>query len=362
MPDTHNKAKYDVFIICSRKDCLAEDGVNPVAELLEFLGSHGISYWIDKADIYSGAEFAEQITTAISESKMVIFVSSKYSNASVWTAAEIFEAFDRNKLIIPFRIDDTPYSSKFSFLLRPLDHIDFFHDSDSSFYALLNIIESEMMNYERISDFEGSGAFNGYDYVNLDLPSGTLWATCNVGASSPADYGDYFAWGETSPKEWYAWENLKYRIGGTFYADVKFSKYVSVPSRGNVDGKTVLELQDDAAFVSRGGIWRMPDKSEWQELKDHCDWKWTKEDGHYGYKVTGRNGAGIFLPAAGWRNGDSMYHAGVAGNYWTSGLFPDDSYQGFACNFDSGIVFPSAWVSRCSGLSIRPVASPLLSR
>ena len=146
------------------------------------------------------------------------------------------------------------------------------------------------------------GTTNGHSWVDLGLPSGKKWATCNVGATSPEEYGDYFAWGETTTKAEYREEN------STTY------------------GKTMNDIsgnaQYDAATANWGGGWRMPTKEELNELRTKCTWTWTTQNGVNGYKVTGPSGANIFLPAAGGRNGSSLYGAGNYGLCWSS--TPDD--------------------------------------
>lgn len=137
-------AKYDVFVSYSRKDYIDEAG-NPIvgsaiSELLEFLDHNGITYWFDKDGIYSGSEFVEVITDAITESKMMIFVSSEHSNASPWTTGEIFEALEQEKLIVPFKIDDSQYNKKYRMMVRPLDFIDYFTNPEVAFDALLKAI------------------------------------------------------------------------------------------------------------------------------------------------------------------------------------------------------------------------------
>ncbi len=111
--------------------------------------------------------------------------------------------------------------------------------------------------------------FNGHEYINLGLPSGTLWATCNVGANSPEEYGDYFAFGETEPKEFYALETYKWGNGET---NAFLTKYCTNSDWGIVDNKTILDKEDDAAFVNWGGNWRTPTLEEFQELMDYCAW------------------------------------------------------------------------------------------
>ncbi len=109
--------------------------------------------------------------------------------------------------------------------------------------------------------------FNGHDYVDLGLPSGTFWATCNVGAMNPEDYGDYFAWGETEPKSYYDWSTYKYCNGSSS----TITKYCSDSEYGTVDNKYTLEAIDDAATVNWGGDWRIPTIEEQAELTGACD-------------------------------------------------------------------------------------------
>ena len=152
------------------------------------------------------------------------------------------------------------------------------------------------------------------DAVDLGLPSGTLWADRNVGADSPEDYGDYFAWGETSIKSTYNWSTYKWCRGSSY----SMTKYCTDSFYGTVDNKTVLDLEDDAAYVNMGADWRMPTYDELNELRNNCTWTWTSKKGTKGYKVTGPNGKSIFLPAAGYRNDSGLYRAGSDGSYWST--------------------------------------------
>lgn len=195
---------------------------------------------------------------------------------------------------------------------------------------------------------------NGHEFVDLALPSGTLWATCNVGASIPSDFGSYFAWGETSPKPSYDWYNLKYFIGGK---EKKFSKYVASSRYGNVDNKTELEKSDDAANVNWGGTWRMPTKEEWVELNNNCKWEWTTKGNHNGYLITStKNNNSIFLPAAGWYYGSKFYGADKGARYWSATLYMRTSYDAYNYNSFAG---PSECYYRYFGQSVRPVASSI---
>ena len=180
-----------------------------------------------------------------------------------------------------------------------------------------------------------SGSENGYDYVDLGLPSGLKWATCNVGATAPEGYGDYFAWGETNPKDNYNWSTYKYCKGS--YDTM--TKYCTQSSYGTVDNKTTLELSDDAARANWGGKWRMPTKAEQDELRNNCTWTWTTQSGVNGYKVTSKtNGNSIFLPAAGSRYGTSVGDVGSFGYYWSSSLYESSPGSAYYLYFNSGSV------------------------
>ena len=159
---------------------------------------------------------------------------------------------------------------------------------------------------------------DGHEYVDLGLPSGLLWATCNVGATKPTETGDYFAWGETDPKAEYELENYKWMNPET----EEVLKYCVDEKFGSVDGKSELDSEDDAAIANWGGEWRMPTDDEMKEMVDGCYWEWT--DNFEGSGMAGRvgiskkNGNAIFLPAA----GQNEYNIGKRGYYLTSSLCP----------------------------------------
>ena len=194
---------------------------------------------------------------------------------------------------------------------------------------------------------------NGHEYVDLGLPSGTKWATCNVGANSPEEFGNYFAWGETEPKTTYSWSTYKWWNGSRS----TMTKYCTSFSDGTVDNKTILELSDDAANANWGSDWRMPTKAELDELRNtfYTTWTWTTQNGVNGYKVTSKtNGNSIFLPAAGYRNDSDLGEAGSYGYYWSSSLLTSSSYYAYVLLFNSSYV---DWGSfdRYYGLSVRAV-------
>ena len=190
---------------------------------------------------------------------------------------------------------------------------------------------------------------NGHAYVDLGLS--VKWATCNVGASKPEEYGDYFAWGETEPKEYYDWSTYKWYNGD----NDNWTKYCYDSLSGIVDNKTVLDLSDDAARANWGGSWRMPTDAELTELREQCTWAWTTQSGVNGYKVTSdKNGKSIFLPAAGNRYESSLYGAGSKGNYWSSSLNTD--FPSFAWYVYFGSYYWSrSENNRIFGFSVRPV-------
>ena len=194
------------------------------------------------------------------------------------------------------------------------------------------------------------GNENGYEWVDLGLPSGLKWAACNVGATSPEEYGNYYAWGETEPKTIYDWSTYKWCNG----SNTTLTKYNTDSDYGTVDDKTVLDPEDDAAAVNWGGAWRMPTDAEWTELRTNCTWTWTTKNGVNGYEVKGTNDNSIFLPAAGYRVGDDLYYAGYYGRYWSSSLSTGSPYNAWYVYFYSGYVSRSNYY-RCYGQSVRPV-------
>ena len=190
---------------------------------------------------------------------------------------------------------------------------------------------------------------NGHEYIDLGLS--VKWATMNVGANSPEEHGDYFAWGETEPKETYDWSTYKW-CNGSHYS---LTKYNTDSSYGTVDNKTTLELNDDAARANWGGSWRMPTDAEMTELRTNCTWTWTTENGVNGYKVTSKsNGNSIFLPAAGYRGSGDLIDAGSYGGYWSSSLNSDYPIHAYVLFFGSGNVDRGSG-NRYYGHSVRPV-------
>ena len=204
------------------------------------------------------------------------------------------------------------------------------------------------------------GVTNGHAWVDLGLPSGTKWATCNVGGTNPEDMGDYFAWGETTAKDDYTWESYRY-AEGTSLSDPRLTKYCDNAEYGNdeyTDELTILEPSDDAATANWGNGWRMPTQTEMQELVDNCDRTWTMQNGINGMLFTSRsNGNTIFLPAAGNYNDVGLGFVGNAGLYWSNSLYPNEPFYSRHLEFSSDDCYPN-YAFRYEGFPVRAVYRP----
>ena len=269
-------------------------------------------------------------------------------------ASELLDGFPREKLLYPGSGISVPVADAIEKAMSPRridrpqsvrDFLMLLEEPDPSVTA--SVAESEDTDLSEQSARGGqnswkipyeaakrtTGTINGHQWVDLGLS--VKWATCNVGASSPSDYGNYYAWGETRTKSEYTVDNS--------------STYGK--SMGDISG----DSRYDAARANWGGPWRLPTQAEMQELIDKCTWIWTSQGGHNGYRVTGPNGNSIFLPAAGYRLGSSLYYAGDFGSYWSSA--PNESNARSACF----LAFNSSdhllnWSYRSYGQSVRPVS------
>ncbi len=195
----------------------------------------------------------------------------------------------------------------------------------------------------------------GLQAVDLGLPSGLKWASMNVGASSPEDYGDYFAWGETTPKSVYNWSTYKW-CNDSNKTLTKYCNDSSYGYNGFTDNKTVLDAEDDAATANWGGDWRMPTMADFEELLTNTTSEWTTQNGVYGRKFTSKtNSNSIFLPAAGARWNVQLDYAGSLGYYWSSTLREDYTSYARSLRFYSEYVYTSDYGLRNDGRSVRPV-------
>ena len=226
------------------------------------------------------------------------------------------------------------------------------------------------------------GTEKGHEWVDLGLPSGTKWATCNVGAKNPQEYGNYYAWGEVTTKEDYTWDTYKYGSSKNGVSSDQLTKY-NIESRygknGFADGKTVLELEDDAAHFNWGGKWRMPTRAQQDELREQCYWVRTESyngsgvKGYIVYKAKSSSDKGknmlmhtpsssytlsdahIFLPAAGCHGYVGHYAAGFIGYYWSSLLNTDNPYGAWSLYFYFSYVSSNDAGYRYHGQPVRAV-------
>lgn len=391
-----------IFISYKRKD---KRKVYPIID--EIRSRLGEDCWYDIDGIETQAQFASKICNAIDEAEVVLFMHSKHhldiDFENDWTIKELNYASAKKKKIILIKLDNTQLENIFlleygsknyvnSFEPEQLDklykdlgrwlkikrnsiHKDVKKQNPPKGFlkwlypvipaTVIGVIvlisffkggpDSDSMPVTEIktdSNSNGTGFTDGYEWVDLGLS--VKWATCNVGATKPEEFGDYYAWGETNSKNSYTWGNYRFCSNVVSNDDVRLSKYNSDSKRGKVDNKTNLDLSDDVANVKWGGNWRMPTEREFRELINNCTWKWTTQNGVNGYLVTGKNGytdCSIFLPAGGYRNGVSLIFAGSYCHYWSSSLsasFP------LIASYSSGYLKTSFYY-RNYGLTVRPV-------
>lgn len=190
-------------------------------------------------------------------------------------------------------------------------------------------------------------------WVDLGLPSGLLWAECNLGAATSEEYGDYFAWGETSAKTNYLWSNYKHCHG----TNDQLSKYCNNSNygyNGYSDSLTTLQSADDAATECMGDGARIPTKEEWQELIDNTTAIWTTQNGINGCRFTAENGKTLFLPASGSRWENELDDAGECGRYWSASLLTPRPSGAWGFSFESEYQSVESG-DRFIGRSVRPV-------
>ena len=201
--------------------------------------------------------------------------------------------------------------------------------------------------------------YNGHEYVEI---GGLKWATMNIGASQPSDYGLYFAWGDTQGytaeqvgsgegKKYFGWEDYKYGNGTSSPGATGITKY------NETDGKTILEASDDAAVANWGGSWRMPTTAEFQALGAAVNTAWTQVNNVYGILCTDKTDSSktLFFPAAGYCSGGSVEGVGHYGRYWSSSLSSDNRQGAYYLYFLSGNAYWDSGSNRYCGYAVRPV-------
>lgn len=194
------------------------------------------------------------------------------------------------------------------------------------------------------------------EWVDLGLPSGLLWAKCNLGATAPEEYGDNYSWGETAKKEIYDWSTYRYCTADGDSLQT-LTKYNTSENYGTIDNLTTLQAMDDAAMSALAGDARIPTREEWEELLNHTTAEWTVQNGVGGYKLTATNGKSLFLPAAGSSNGSELVAAGVYGFYWSASLYTDSPDDAWSFSFYSEDHLIGSFGYRADGQSVRPVRS-----
>lgn len=220
-----------------------------------------------------------------------------------------------------------------------------------------NIPEPEDSSLPTIE--QQGGALN---FIDLGLPSGTLWADRNLGANNPFESGDYYAWGELFPKEMYTWRNYLFLDVANYHTNSIFNcftKYISDKSDPNFDGLKQLECIDDVVIHNLGPTCHIPTSEQFRELLDNCQWKWSRDaSGGKGYLVTGKNGNSVFFPACGCYS-DTLCR--VADNRRTFGAYWSSDVRGGTCiGYAYAFVFQSYWYEnnlkeQWLGLPVRPV-------
>ena len=196
-----------------------------------------------------------------------------------------------------------------------------------------------------------------HEYVDLGLPSGTLWATMNIGANNPEECGDYFSWGETTAREvedpyWnhYQWSVNKWNT------ITKYCINSSHGSNGFADNLTELEPEDDTATVNWGPDWQMPSKTQMEELRTKCTWQWTTKNGVKGYMVKSKNnGNSMFLPVTDYYSNGEIHYTGNLGYYWSRTLHETTSYKAYYLFFYTSSNLECTYGNRYSGYAVRAV-------
>ena len=347
--------KYDVFISYSTKDKAVADDVCSALE------SRGIKCWIAPRNIQPGTPYARAIINGITSAKIFLLVLTPDSNVSEHVINEVDNAFNAKKTIIPFFAEEVALNPELNYYLSRKQWLIAYPDYKSHLDKLvvaiadnlkLDIAKPSLKESPEIKTVvkETSNIINGHEYVDLGLPSGLKWATCNVGASKPEEFGGYYAWGEIEEKAHYDSHTYKWCKGN----DNMLTKYCDDILYGTCVDKTVLDPEDDVAHVKWSGSWRMPTEAEQDELCTNCIWTWIIQNGVKGYKVTGPNGNSIFLPVAGCRSGTGLNCSGSYGCYWSKSLSRDDCRESACLSFDDDYHDRiDGW--RCYGFCVRPV-------
>lgn len=362
--------KYDVFISYSRKD---SDIANRICKAFDEVG---ITYFIDRQGINGGLEFPKVLAEAIIDSRIFLYLASENSYESKFTQAEITYAFNKKAkdCILPYIIDGSAMPSSLEFVFSAINWRNIENHPIESVLLedLLGLLKRQKnrqvelaytqkkrtrnklmvsllctllfaaiaVSFLQKTKKSANGEINGYEYVDLGLS--VKWASFNVGASSPEEYGNYYAWGEVEPM------TEARSINDSLYGR-KSSSYL--------EGGKNLSKRFDVAYNSWGESWRTPTAEEFAELLESCKWTRTTHNDVDGYKVKGPNGNSIFLPTAGMLVGGNIMNCGEFGYYWSSSKY--DCISGDHAKMlllNNNLNFKSvAFMQNFYGFAIRPV-------
>lgn len=358
----------DVFISYSQKD---KDFADKICSIFD---KEGISYFIDRKGIAGGSDFPKVISNAILNSRVFLFLGSKNSYESLYASNEITFAFKvkNKKQILPYLIDETPLPPEFEFLfssiqfrnakIHPIETVivkdikmilegqgntgigkEYFRSNYIKIIYLIALILASILAvvfgalyYKTISHKQSEevgqevekALVQGHEYVDLGLS--VKWATCNIGAEKPTNYGEYYAWGEIATKNDYNEDNYTVK-----------ESYAQLP------------IWIDVASSYWGPSWRIPTIDEWKELINNCKWEWSEKD--YGYIITGENGNQIILPAGGIKSGTDVFDTKKLGSYLSSSLDQKSNNNIWRIYFDNTAKYWDSYYGKYYGHSIRPV-------
>lgn len=393
-----------IFISYKRKDLkLVKRYVGEIESKI------GETCWMDLAQIETSEQFASVICSAIDHADVFLFMHSA-SHLGIdfqtdWTLRELNYAIAKHKRVVLIKMDETPLDNLFLMLFAgtnniqitdPIQKQKLFADLKTwlnpdaptpkqaptllprrkkfpilalaggllgvgaVICALLFLFRGgdspgKMITGKEVVVSDGIGSVNGFAYVDLGLS--VMWARCNVGASNPWEFGDFFAWGETTSKAEYYPYTLNYYVklpNNEFH----LAKYNTQEAFGPMDGKTTLDALDDAASANMQGSWRMPTKQEVEELMNECRWERAKFHGVLGEKITGRNGNSIFIPYAGFHYQSDYREEGLSAVFWSSSInesHPERAYYIYSGHSGEEDVRDIYEAERYFGTTIRAV-------
>lgn len=384
-----------IFVSYKRKDS------RQVYSIIEEIKSKlGVDCWYDIDGIETQAQFVSKICYAIDQAEVVLFMHSKHhldiDFEEDWTIKELNYATVKKKKIILVKLDDAPLENIFLFQYGSKNYITATDETQrdkliKDLGRLLKITPNPLPTPEKVEPkfviklfrkllpflllfllvdlilfrlfvWEKTPKDVSFDETKIkhewvDLGLSVKWATCNVGAKSPEEYGDYYAWGEIETKSIYYWSTYKYCNGSIS----KLTKYCNDSISGDngfIDNISTLEMIDDVASLKWGGLWRIPTREEFRELLNNCTWTWTTLNGVIGYKITsnisGYTDRSIFLPAAGNSDGSRLDDVGSQGDYWSSSANSGNPHVVWSLEFNSDFQ-GTDYVYRFYGFTIRPV-------